>query len=76
MNYMLLIYEEPNAWEGASEAEVAQYLASMESMRELYRNPAARIGITFLEIFPVGLIVALFSAAVLRFPKVLPARTT
>lgn len=60
---------------GASEAEVAQYLASMDSMRELYRNPAARIGITFLEIFPVGLIVALFSAAVLRFPKVLPTRT-
>jgi hypothetical protein len=29
---------------------------------------------TFLEIFPVGLIIALISAAVLRNPKVLSAR--
>ncbi len=29
---------------------------------------------TFLEIFPVGLIIALLSAALLRNPKVMPAR--
>jgi hypothetical protein len=29
---------------------------------------------TFMEIFPVGLLISLISAAVLRNPKVLPAR--
>ena len=40
--------------------------------------PAARreplLPITFLEIFPVGIIVSPVSAALLRNPKVLPAR--
>jgi hypothetical protein len=40
---------------------------------EIYRQPLARMAITFLEIFPVGLIVALVSAAVLRNPRILPA---
>ena len=39
-----------------------------------YRQPLARMAITFLEIFPVGLLVALVSAFVLRNPRVLPAR--
>ena len=30
---------------------------------------------TFAEIFPVGLLVSLITAAVLRNPRVLPART-
>ncbi len=29
---------------------------------------------TFMEIFPVGLLISLISAAVLRNPRVLPAR--
>jgi hypothetical protein len=29
---------------------------------------------TFIEIFPVGFLIALISAAILRNPKVLPAR--
>jgi hypothetical protein len=33
-----------------------------------------RVPMTFLEIFPVGALIALISAAVLRNPKVLPAR--
>jgi len=31
---------------------------------------------TFIEIFPVGLLVALISAALLRNPKMLPARAS
>lgn len=43
-------------------------------MRESYRNPVVRAGYTFLELFPVGFIVALFSAALLRNPRLFPAR--
>jgi hypothetical protein len=39
-----------------------------------YRDPLFRIPITFIEIFPVGLLVALVSAALLRNPKLMPAR--
>ena len=48
--------------------------AEMRAMAEIYRNPLIRIPITFTEIFPVGLLVALVSAALLRNPKMLPAR--
>jgi len=50
-------------------------VAETESMRAIYANPLLRLGMTFVEIFPVGLIVALVSAALLRFPKFLPARS-
>lgn len=62
------------AAEGKTPAEIAAFMAEQQWVRDNYPNPLFRIPITFLEIFPVGLIMALFSAAVLRFPKVLPAR--
>lgn len=58
---------------GASAAAIAEEAARLESMRISYRNPLFRIPMTFLEIFPVGLLVALFSASLLRNPKLLPA---
>ena len=58
---------------GVSAEAIARELASWESMRESYRNPLFRIPVTFLEIFPVGLLVALVSAALLRNPRLLPA---
>lgn len=54
----------------ALEAEIAQ----MRELKEQYANPLFRLPMTFVEIFPVGLIIALISAALLRNPKVLPAR--
>ena len=59
--------------EGATEAAIAARASEMEKMAELYANPLFRLPITFIEIFPVGLLVALVSAAVLRDPRVLPA---
>lgn len=58
---------------GASAAVMAEEMAKLESMRVNYANPLFRIPMTFLEIFPVGLLVSLVSALLLRNPKVLPA---
>src|SRR3954451_608675 len=63
----------PRQAEGASAAELARMSVEMESMRASYANPLFRIPMVFLEIFPVGLIVALISAALLRNPRLLPA---
>lgn len=62
------------AAEGKTAAEIQAFMDEQQWVRDNYPNPLFRIPITFLEIFPVGLIMALFSAAVLRFPRVLPAR--
>ncbi len=59
---------------GASETELAEKAAEMEDVRTSYINPLYRVPITFMEIFPVGLIVSLISAAILRFSNILPAR--
>ena len=59
---------------GMSGAELARKTEEMAAMRAQFRdNPLFRIGMIFLEVFPVGLIVALVSAALLRNPKLLPA---
>lgn len=59
--------------DGASEAAIAAKAEEMGDMAVLYRNPLYRIGFTLLEILPVGLLVALVSAALLRDPRLLPA---
>ena len=59
--------------EGVSAAALPQEMAKLESLRANYANPLFRIPMTFLEIFPVGLLVSLVSALLLRNPKLLPA---
>jgi hypothetical protein len=59
---------------GVTGPELDAYIAQMEEMKVQYANPLFRLPMTFIEIFPVGLLVALISAAILRNPKVLPAR--
>lgn len=50
---------------------VEQEIERMEGFMELYQQPIVMIGITFMEIFPVGLIISLIAAALLRKqPKV------
>lgn len=58
---------------GADEAELTALEASMEEMKIQYAQPVYRVLITFLEIFPVGLVITLVSAAILRKSEVLPA---
>lgn len=49
-----------------SEIEINKKIAEMEDFKELYKNPLVKIGMTFLEIFPVGLVISLLSAFVLK----------
>lgn len=60
---------------GLDGAEYAKLAADLEAMKRSYANPLYRLPMTFSEIFPVGLIVALVCAALLRNPRFLPART-
>lgn len=52
--------------DGAPATEIAAMETRMAQFKELYRNPLINIGMTFMEIFPVGLIMTLVSAAILR----------
>lgn len=51
---------------GTSAEEMEKVMEEMEGMKEIYANPFSRVAITFSEIFPVGLLVSLIAAAVLR----------
>jgi hypothetical protein len=52
--------------DGAPAAEIAAMETRMAQFKKLYRNPLINIGMTFMEVFPVGLIMTLVSAAILR----------
>ena len=71
--YSAGIIEEMRA-SGASQAAIEARTAEMRAFADQYRNPLFRIPMVFVEIFPVGLLVALVSAALLRNPRLLPAR--
>jgi hypothetical protein len=51
---------------GATEAQVAEQMAEMMEMKEMYANPLVSIALTFLEPLPVGLLFSVVSAGVLR----------
>lgn len=51
---------------GASEAAVAAKVKEVQSWKALYDNPLMNAAMTFIEPFPVGLIMTLISAAILR----------
>lgn len=57
---------------GESAAVIKEKITKMENMARRYENPIFRMGITALEIFPVGLIISLLSALLLRNRKILP----
>jgi hypothetical protein len=51
--------------DGATEEAIAKKKAEMDKFANLYRNPAINAAITFVEPLPVGLVIALVSAAAL-----------
>lgn len=58
---------------GAGAAELAKLRRDMAEFAVQYRNPLFRLPMTFLEIFPIGVLVSLVSAALLRNPRFMPA---
>lgn len=59
---------------GASAAEIEKVSAEMATFKTQYADPLFRLPMTFVEIFPVGVLVSLVSAALLRNSRFLPAR--
>ena len=59
--------------EGASPEEINSMRTQMEDFNRLYKNTFIRFGMTLIEILPVGIIITLISAAILRRREVLPA---
>ncbi len=59
---------------GASAAALAKLTADMETFKIQYADPLFRLPMTFAEIFPVGVLVSLISAGLLRNRRFLPAR--
>lgn len=58
---------------GASAAQIAQLTREMTAMGKQYAEPLYRMVMTLFEILPVGVVVALISAALLRNSRFLPA---
>lgn len=66
-------YIEQMKADGASDAEIEEMTLSMNEMAEYYKNPILRFLMTFfMEIFPVGLIISVISALILKRKDVLP----
>lgn len=59
---------------GLSGEALAKLAKEMERFAVEYRNPLYRLPMTFTEIFPVGILVSLVSAGLLRNPRFLPLR--
>jgi hypothetical protein len=57
---------------GATANEIAKQVEDMKNMKSLLDNPFYNAAMTFLEPFPLGLIVTLVSAAILRKRPSLP----
>lgn len=59
---------------GASPAELAKLTAYWTQFAKDYANPLNRLLESFMEIFPVGFLVSLISAVLLRNRRFMPAR--
>jgi hypothetical protein len=51
---------------GASAAAIQAQVQQVQKYKELYQNPLLNAGMTFLEPFPIGLVITLISAVALR----------
>lgn len=61
-NYMI----EKERASGATAEQLAKKVEELKSLKSIYDNPFLNAAVTFLEPFPVGLVMTLVSAAILR----------
>ena len=66
--YAVYLVEDQRA-NGASQAEIDALVEQSAQMKTMLENPLTNAAVTFTEPFPVGLLVTLISAAVLRKPQ-------
>ena len=66
-------YIEQMRAKGSSDAEIAETQKQMDQFAEQYKNFFVRFGMTLMEIVPVGIVVTLISAGLLRRKELLPA---
>ena len=64
-NYTASAIEDIKA-SGLSEAETKEQIESTQNMMEMYKNPVFKFFFTYVEILPVGILISLISAAILR----------
>jgi amino acid transporter len=63
--YSQMVLENLNK-EGATAAEIAKQTEEMKMYGEMYKNPLFVILLTYMEVFPVGLVIAAISALILK----------
>jgi hypothetical protein len=51
---------------GASPQKVDETAKKAEQFKQMYANPVINVAMTFMEVFPIGLVITAFSAGVLR----------
>src|SRR6185503_2772598 len=61
---------------GAPAAEIERIREDAAEALTLYANPLTRLPVTFMEMFPIGVVISLLSALLLRNSRFLPARTS
>jgi hypothetical protein len=74
MEKMTVHYIEKMKKSGASEQELQAAKEKWEGYSAYYKNPITRFGLTLMEILPVGVVIALATAALLMKKNFLPFR--
>jgi hypothetical protein len=51
---------------GASQQKIDETQRKANEFKQMYSNPLVNVALTFTEVFPIGLLVTLLSAGILR----------